>query len=135
MPKSALHFSAKLLFQFRVVVSRKNNSRRLCEERIVSFKAQSTEDAWNTANNFGRAGEHKYRNHAGNTVNFEFIGIIELLHLGVEMSGPQEVWYDLVERVKPSERKSTFIPRKRDLQAFADISLRRPAPRLRKSKK
>jgi hypothetical protein len=131
MPRSARQFSAKLLFQFRVSWGRKSNLRRVCEERVVTFKAQSAERAWKTANRLGAAADFEYRNPAGSTVHFEYVGIMELLELGVERSGPEEVWYDIVERLKPSERKSLLIPRKRALQAFAGISLRQRAPRPR----
>ncbi len=135
MPGSQRQFSAKLLLQFRVRWGRSSNQRRVCEERVVTFKARSAESAWKTANRLGNAADFKYRNHAGSTVHFEFVGIMELLELGVERSGPEEVWYDIVERVKPSERKSLFIPRKQDLQAFAGISLRQRAPRVARSRR
>jgi hypothetical protein len=129
MPKSALHFSAKLLFQFRVVSGRTSNRRRVCEERIVTFRARSSEEAWQTANSLGRADHFKYQNDTGGTVHFEFVGIMELLHLGAERSGSAEVWYDIVERLDPSERKAALVPRKQALQAFAGVSRRqRPMP-------
>jgi len=132
MPRS-LHFSAKLLFQFRVVARRKSNLRRTCEERIVTFKAPTAERAWETANRLGRADEFTYRNDFGGTVHFEYVGIMELLHLGVERSGPAEVWYDIVERFKPSERKAKLIPRKVQLQAFAGVSAGKRSRRARRS--
>ena len=135
MPRSKRQFSAKLLFQFHVAWGRKNNLRRVCEERVVTFKAQNAERAWKTATRLGTAADFKYRNHAGSTVHFEYLGIMELLELGVERSGPEEVWYDIVERLKPSERKSVFIPRKQDLQAFAGISLRQRASRVARSRR
>ena len=60
---------------------------------------------------------------------------MELLHLGIERSGPEEVWYDIVERLKPNERKHTLIPRKRDLQAFAGVSVRQRASRSRSKRR
>src|SRR6476646_1243504 len=101
MPRSALHYSAKRLFQFRVVEGRASNARRVCEERIVTFKAPSSEHAWRTAQRLGLADEFKYQNDSGGTVHFEYVGIMELLRLGAERSGPQEVWYEIVERLKP----------------------------------
>jgi hypothetical protein len=80
MPRSALRYSAKLLFQFRVVSGRKANARRICEERIVTFKARDSEAAWKTAQSFGMADQFKYRNDAGGVVRFEYLGIMELLH-------------------------------------------------------
>jgi hypothetical protein len=133
MPRSVLHFSAKLLFQFRVVAKRTSNRRRVCEERIVTFKAASAEQAWETANRMGRADEFTYRNDSGGTVYFEYVGLLELLHLGSERSGEAEVWYDIVERFEPSERKSRLLPRKAQLQAFAGVSARKRASRARRS--
>lgn len=132
MPRSVLHFSAKLLFQFRVVSGRKSNLRRLCEERIVTIKARSAEQAWEKANRSGHAEQHTYQNDAGGTVHFEYLGIMGLIQLGMERSGPEEVWYDIVERFRPGERKATLIPRKQDLQAFAGVGLRHPALRTRR---
>jgi hypothetical protein len=133
MPRSARHYSAKLLFQFRVVSGRKSNLRRVCEERIVTFKAASSEQAWAVANRLGRADELTYRNDSGGTVHFEYVGIMELLHLGLERSGPAEVWYDIVERFKPSERSSKLLPRKAQLQAFAGVGARKRSSRGRRS--
>src|SRR5262245_10521985 len=129
----ALHFSAKLLFQFRVVACRRSNLRRTCEERIVTFKASSSESAWKTANRLGRADQFTYRNDSGGTVHFKYVGIMELIHLGAERSGPAEVWYDIVQRFKPSERKSKLIPRKAQLQAFAGVSVAKRSRRGRRS--
>jgi hypothetical protein len=133
VPRSARTYSAKLLFQFRVVAKRKSNLRRICEERIVTFKAASSEQAWKAANRLGRADEFTYRNDSGGTVHFEYVGIMELLHLGLERSGPTEVWYDIVERFKPSERRSKLLPRKAQLQAFAGVGARTRASRARRS--
>ena len=135
MPRSARDYSAKLLFQFRVVAGRASNARRVCEECIVTFKASSAEEAWKRAQRLGSVHEFEYQNDSGGTVHFEYVGIMELLHLGVERSGPEEVWYDIVERLKPSERKSTLVPRKRDLQAFAGISIRQRASRPKRKRK
>jgi hypothetical protein len=98
---------------------------RTCEERIVTFKAPSAERAWQKAQSLGLAHQFEYRNDSGGTVHFEYVGIMDLLHLGSERSGPEEVWYDIVDRLKPSERKAKLIPRKQDLQAFAGVSARK----------
>ncbi len=135
MPRSALQYSAKLLFQFRIVAGRVSNARRVCEERIVTFKALSSEQAWKRAQRLGLADQFAFQNDSGGTVHFEYVGIMELLQLGPERSGPEEVWYDIVERLKPSERKSTLVPRKRDLQAFAGIGIRQRASRPKRKRK
>ena len=133
MPRPAQHYSAKLLFQFRVVSGRRSNLRRICEERIVTFKAPSSEQAWQIASRMGKADAFTYQNDSGGRVHFEFVGIMELLHLGLERSGAAEVWYDIVERLKPSERKAKLVPRKAQLQAFAELGIRKRPARARRS--
>jgi len=54
---------------------------------------------------------------------FEFVGIQELIDLLIE--DPGEVWWDLMERLEPMERRSRLVPRKRDLAAFAKTPRKR----------
>ena len=77
-------YAAKLLFQFRVGVDGDSGKRRLCEERIVVLEARTAKDALAKAKRKGKRGEHSHENDEGNTVHFEFIGVLELIHLGVE---------------------------------------------------
>ncbi len=102
-------FAAKLLFQFRVDVNGDPGKRRLCEERIVIFKARSAKSAMTTAKRKGRADEHDYLNCDGNRVYFELIGVMDLLELGVECEA-DEVWYELHYRNLPMERREQLIP-------------------------
>jgi hypothetical protein len=102
-------FAAKLLFQFRVDVNGDVGKRRLCEERIINFSARSPREALQTAKVRGKRGEHSYKNGDGNKVSFEFVGIMDLMSLGVEAE-PDEVWYEIHERLLPMERRSKLIP-------------------------
>jgi hypothetical protein len=102
-------FAAKLLFQFRVDVDGDPGKRRLCEERIINFSARSPRDALQRAKRRGQKGEHSYKNSEGNTVTFEFVGIIDLLCLGLEAEA-DEVWYEIHERLLPMERRRKIIP-------------------------
>ena len=102
-------YSAKLLFQFRVMTDKGPGSRRTCEERIICFRARSARTALTHAKRAGKASNFSYDNSAGNKVFFEFIGVMDLLVLGVE-AGPEEVWYDIYDKLLPMERKSRFIP-------------------------
>ncbi|HJT79452.1 MAG TPA: DUF4288 domain-containing protein [Gemmataceae bacterium] len=102
-------FAAKLLFQFRVDVDGDPGKRRTCEERIINFSARSPRDALQRAKRRGKKGEHSYKNSDGNTVFFEFVGIIDLMSLGVEAEA-DEVWYDIRERLLPMERRDKIIP-------------------------
>jgi Domain of unknown function (DUF4288) len=77
----------------------------------------SAEQAHALAVRKGREAQHRYKNQAGSTVHFEFVGLLELLELGVEC-GPDEVWYDLKYLVRPKERSAKLIPPKRKLSAI-----------------
>jgi hypothetical protein len=102
-------FAAKLLFQFRVNVDGDAGKRRLCEERIINFSARSPRDALQRAKGRGKRGEYSYKNSDGNEVSFEFVGIIDLMSLGVEAEA-DEVWYEIHERLLPMERRRKIIP-------------------------
>ncbi len=102
-------YAAKLLFQFRVDIDGDPGKRRLCEERIINFSARSPRQAMRTAKRRGKNGEHSYKNSKGNTVSFEFVGIMDLMILGLEAEA-EEVWYEIRERLLPMERQGKIIP-------------------------
>jgi len=102
-------WAAKLLFQWRVCRARRALKRRLCEERIIVFSSRSAKDALKHAERAGKHGLFKYRTAPGEEVFFEFIGVMDLLQLGVEC-GPEEAWYEIVERLHPMERRRQLIP-------------------------
>lgn len=102
-------FSAKLLFQFRVDLGAATGKRRICEERIVTIQARSARAALAVAKRKGRQSEHDYKNGEGNRVYFEFVGVLDLLDLGCECES-DEVWYDIIERLSPMERRNKLIP-------------------------
>jgi hypothetical protein len=110
-------YAAKLMFQFRVDKGRGTPKRRMCEERIVLIDARSARDALSKARRKGSRAEHHYDTAFGNTVYFEFIGVMELLALGAECE-PDEVWYELVDRHSPLERRDAFIPDEHELNAI-----------------
>lgn len=109
-------YSVKLLFQFRTVRHGKSNTRRICEERILSFESDSPALALKIAKERGLKEEHSYQLN-DKDVHFEFIGVEELIALGVE-ADPDEVWWQLVERVRPMERRQHFIPDEQELSAL-----------------
>ncbi len=115
-PRRQSRYSAKLLFQWRVVVDGDSGKRRRCEIRIVIVRASNARDAIKQATRRGRASQFRYSNSDGNPVFFEFVGILDLLKLGSECER-DEVWYDVVELVQPMERKSKIIPPKAALNA------------------
>ena len=122
-------YAAKLLFQFRVKTPQGSSVRRICEERIVLIQASSASEAITGAEAVGRRNVMRYENSDGNTVFFEFVGILELLRLGVECDA-EEVWYDIVERVRPMERRSDLLPPVQELHAVRE---ERASAKLRKS--
>src|SRR5262245_42290287 len=98
---SAKRYSAKLLFQFRVLVDGSPGIRRLCEERTITFQANNARAALREAKKRGLAAQHHYKNSDGNPVHFELIGVLELLCLDLSCE-PDEVWFEIKERIRPS---------------------------------
>jgi hypothetical protein len=101
-------YAAKLLFQFRVG-QRGWARRRLCEERTILFRAASTKLALVAAKRAGKAGQSTYINTDGRRVRFEFVGVLDLLHLGLECR-QEEVWYEIKEMMEPMERRKKLLP-------------------------
>lgn len=123
-------FSAKLLFQFRVVRNGRSPRRRLCEERIVSFDARNAASALSRAKEIGRAAQTDYKSAADGHVYFEFLGIIELIDMTIYRD-TGEVWYQLVERLDPQKRLSKLLVPENDLHAVrTDLPIRKRTPRL-----
>lgn len=112
----AQRFAAKLLFQFRVVVDGESGVMRLCEERIVLIRAPTARKALAAAKRRGKRAQHHYTNDSGNAVFFEFVGLMDLLHLGVECD-EDEVWYTITQRKLPMERAATILPAESELCA------------------
>ena len=114
-------YAAKLLFQFRVTVGGSSGKRRTCEERIVLIQACSAAQALISAKRKGRHRQHSYSNSEGNPVDFQFIGVMELLHLDL-VCEEDEVWYDITERLLPRGRRDRFIPSENELEAIGNES-------------
>src|SRR5687767_12622895 len=111
-------YAAKLLFQFRVVSNGVANKRRTCEERIIVLESGSAKEALGQAKRAGRDAQHSYKNSAGGTVHFEFVGVLDLLHFGPECDS-NEVWYTIRDLLTPMERKRALIPPEKELNAIA----------------
>jgi hypothetical protein len=88
----------------------------LCEERIIVLESRNARAALALAKRRGIAAQYRYNNGDGNPVFFEFVGILDLLELGAECD-KDEVWYNIVQRVKPMERKSQILPPEQKLNA------------------
>jgi len=117
MPADRGRYAAKLLFQYRVVVDGSPGARRTCEERIVTLSAAHARAALRDAKRRGRAAQHRYKNRDGHPVHFEFVGVLELLRLDPACER-DEVWYEIAERVRPSERRASIIPPESRLSAI-----------------
>jgi Domain of unknown function (DUF4288) len=120
--EDGLRFAAKLLFQFRVDLCGKSNVMRTCEERIIVFTATSARSALAAAKRRGRSAQHKYKNNYGAVVHFEFVGVLDLLHLGDECED-DEVWYNITLRKRPKERASSILPAESSLNAIRMLGL------------
>ncbi len=115
-------FAAKLLFQYRVTVGGENNKRRTCEERIINVSASDPDEALIKVKDYAKSEEHKYKNNEGNRVSFEFVGILDMMHLGSEAEA-EEVWYEIKEYLTPKERKGKLMPKEKDLNVFKQFNL------------
>lgn len=123
-PSSDGRYAAKQLFQYRFDGDTPS-SMRLTEERIVVVIANSASEALKTTEQRGRQKQSKFRNDDGLLVHFEFVGIVELIHLGIECES-DEVWYDMRRMKGPMERKEKIIPARSLLSAFQyESSLKR----------
>jgi hypothetical protein len=107
-------YGAKLLFQFRVTIDGSVGRRRICEEQIINFRARSPGDALRGAKRRGKQREFSYTNFDGNPVAFQFVGVLDLMELGIS-SDRDEVWYDFRDRLQPMERRDKIIPKDSDL--------------------
>lgn len=105
----SIRYAAKLLFQYRVVVEGESESRRTCEESIINFQARGPKDALRHAKKRGRDREIHYIAKAGNSVFFEFVGVLDIEDQGCECQD-DEVWYDIRTMVRPMERKDDILP-------------------------
>ncbi|MEO8673868.1 MAG: DUF4288 domain-containing protein, partial [Tahibacter sp.] len=111
-------YSAKLLFQYRVDHGKGSAKRRTCEERIIVYSAATPASAIAEAKRLGRASECSTTNHDGIPWHIEFIGVMDIIPHGLEME-PETVWYDIRERLLPSERRASLV--------LSDVELRKRA--------
>jgi hypothetical protein len=112
-------YAAKLLFQFRVTYDGLSNVMRLCEERIIVIGAATARKALAAAKRKGKAARYSYKNDEGGTVHFEFVGVLDLMHLGTECR-EDEVWYDITRRKLPMERAAAILPPETELNAIVN---------------
>jgi hypothetical protein len=92
---------------------------RTCEKRLIVFAADSAKTALARAKRRGKESEHSYENGDGNPVHFEFVGVLDLLRIGVECE-EDEVWYDIVGLKQPMERAKKILPPEHKLTAIRE---------------
>ncbi len=129
-------YAVKLLYQYAAVNPRRRARRRTCEESMILIKAKSAREALRLAKRHARRRRFSFRTTHGDEVAFEFVGILDLLRLGAECQ-PEEVWYDIIQLVRPMERRRKLIPPEADLNAIrweakANKRLERPGERARR---
>jgi hypothetical protein len=111
-------YAAKLLFQWRVIASRKQYKRRVCEERVILMRARNPREALKKAKRYG-ASECFNDHRKDRKVFFEFIGVVDLDDMKTEFNeSPAEVWYELREMLQPMERKQRLLVPERHMRAF-----------------
>lgn len=110
------HYAAKLLFQFRFE-DEPRDAYRMTEERTILLQASSANAAFHLFNKLGRSEKRTSFNDEGEKYFFEFIGITDMIHLGLEC-GENEVWYSMKRLKSPMERREAFVPKKEKLAAF-----------------
>jgi len=86
------------------------------------MEAPNARAALREAKRQGRGSQYRYRNNEGCPVHFRLVGVIDLLHLGVECQ-PNEVWYTITQRVRPMERRGRLIPKTHELNAIRQEAL------------
>jgi hypothetical protein len=123
-------YTAKLLFQYRVLVNGTPNIMRTCEERMVVLRASSARNALSAAKQRGKRAEFQQTNPAGGRLLFEFVGVLDLLLLGPECD-EDEVWYDIKVIKQPKERCGKIIPQERKLNAIYWAGTNKPLQRAR----
>lgn len=107
-----------MLFQFRADLGNGlSDVMRLCEERIIVILARNASSALRKVKAYGKRKEFEGKAEAGNPIYFEFVGVTDLLELGVETE-PEEVWYDIITMKQPSGRRDTLIPKESKLNAI-----------------
>ena len=112
-------YSAKMLFQFRADLGEeRSNVMRLCEERIIVIPAKDASSALRKAKAYGKKAELKFEGSETSYPNyFEFVGVLDLLEFGIECE-LDEVWYDIITKKQPSERRELLIPNMTTGQTF-----------------
>ncbi len=109
-------YAAKLLFQYRFP-NEPQNCYRTVEEKLVGVEADSAKSAHDFFRKRGSMDTRQFTNDDGLVIKFEFIGIVEMIHLGEE-ADEDEWWYSVRRMKAPMERRNRLIPDASELSAF-----------------
>lgn len=109
-------YAAKLLFQYRFQ-NESSNPVRTVEERIIVIHAVDAACAFDEAKIKGKEATYSFYNSDKKKCFFEFVGCLELIHLGMEVND-DEVWYSIKRMRNPTARKRDLIPSRGNLSAF-----------------
>ena len=82
---------------------------RICEEKILLFSVKNNEDIISLSKEKAKELEFDFENDNDDKVFYEFIGILDICHLGTEVED-NEVWYDIKTMLTPMERKDNILP-------------------------
>ena len=115
--KEMKSYSCKLLFQWNPYRDGKEyRKRRVCEERIYTYVASTSDEALAKAQKIGEEGCFDHQIEDGQ-VYFQFVGIIDLIEL-IDNDEDSEVWYEIVERRVKDGELDHLIPQKEELALF-----------------
>jgi len=110
-------YSCKLLFQWNPCRDGEEyRKRRVCEERIYTYMANTPEEALAKAKKSGNDGCFDHEVEDGH-VYFQFVGVLEIIGL-IDNDKGSEVWYEIVERVVQDEKLDHLIPQEEELVLF-----------------
>jgi len=81
---------------------------------MIIVHAKNAFFALKKANKYGKQAEFTADNYAGKVYSFEFIGITDMLYL-YKGFGDEMVWYDMMMKIEPMERKEKLVLSDEDL--------------------
>jgi hypothetical protein len=84
---------------------------------MILIEARSARRALREAKAQARASQWRSKNAHGNPWHFRFVGVLDLLHLGIACA-PNEVWYGIRTLVRPMERRTALVPPEQKLNAI-----------------
>jgi len=124
VPKDAEWFLARLVEEFRV----EGNRRNVVHINYVLIQAKTPAEAYSKALLLGKRSNGTWENPAGQTVTHRFLGLrdLDVVHDPLE-HGCEIMYIERLGMSKASLRK--FVRKKKQLEAFLPVPVRRPRGR------